>query len=196
MILMAHHSTCGRAVFPRDLCRNCVMKTVWRRECIEPCNTFYLQAIHTVQVCIDALRPLVHEAIAASEVEAAAYLAHAPKPSVARKRVNDSDVKLNRMLKLESALRHSLMQGQGGIVVHDTPRSFLAELGNELDRKDAGSAMPPMYTESSAPVLPMLGLLPLVHLFEDSNLEAIHAKRITIQAKDIQIARRIRGERA
>ena len=36
----------------------------------------------------------------------------------------------------------------------------------------------------------------LVHLFEDSNLEAIHAKRVTILAKDIQIARRIRGERA
>ena len=36
----------------------------------------------------------------------------------------------------------------------------------------------------------------LVHLFDDSNLEAIHAKRVTIQAKDIQIARRIRGERA
>ena len=36
----------------------------------------------------------------------------------------------------------------------------------------------------------------LVHLFEDSNLEAIHAKRVTIQAKDIQTARRIRGERA
>lgn len=36
----------------------------------------------------------------------------------------------------------------------------------------------------------------LVHLFEDSNLEAIHGKRVTIQAKDIQLARRIRGERA
>ena len=36
----------------------------------------------------------------------------------------------------------------------------------------------------------------LVHLFEDSNLEAIHAKRVTIQAKDIQLARRIRGERS
>ena len=36
----------------------------------------------------------------------------------------------------------------------------------------------------------------VVQLFEDSNLEAIHAKWVTIQAKDIQIARRIRGERA
>ena len=36
----------------------------------------------------------------------------------------------------------------------------------------------------------------LVGLFEDSNLCAIHAKRITIQPKDIQLARRIRGERS
>ena len=36
----------------------------------------------------------------------------------------------------------------------------------------------------------------LVALFEDSNLCAIHAKRITIMPRDIQLARRIRGERA
>ena len=35
----------------------------------------------------------------------------------------------------------------------------------------------------------------LVGLFEDTNLAAIHAKRVTIQPKDIQLARRIRGER-
>jgi histone H3 len=36
----------------------------------------------------------------------------------------------------------------------------------------------------------------LVGLFEDTNLCAIHARRITIMPKDIQLARRIRGERA
>ncbi|XP_010926333.1 histone H3.3a-like [Elaeis guineensis] len=36
----------------------------------------------------------------------------------------------------------------------------------------------------------------LVGLFEDANLCAIHAKRVTIMSKDIQLARRIRGERA
>ena len=36
----------------------------------------------------------------------------------------------------------------------------------------------------------------LVCLFEDTNLCAIHAKRVTIMPKDIQLARRIRGERA
>ena len=35
----------------------------------------------------------------------------------------------------------------------------------------------------------------LVQLLEDLNLCAIHAKRITIQPKDIQLARRIHGER-
>ncbi|KAI8994853.1 histone H3 [Pilobolus umbonatus] len=34
----------------------------------------------------------------------------------------------------------------------------------------------------------------LVSLFEDTNLAAIHAKRVTIQPKDIQLARRLRGE--
>ncbi|KAI1247911.1 histone H3-like centromeric protein hH3v [Eutypa lata] len=33
----------------------------------------------------------------------------------------------------------------------------------------------------------------LIHLFEDANLCAIHAKRVTIMQKDIQLARRIRG---
>lgn len=35
----------------------------------------------------------------------------------------------------------------------------------------------------------------LVGLFEDTNLCAIHAKRVTIMPKDIQLARRLRGER-
>ena len=35
----------------------------------------------------------------------------------------------------------------------------------------------------------------LVSLFEDTNLCAIHAKRVTIFPKDMQLARRIRGER-
>ena len=36
----------------------------------------------------------------------------------------------------------------------------------------------------------------LVSLFEDTNLCAIHARRVTIMPKDIQLARRIRGEHA
>jgi len=35
----------------------------------------------------------------------------------------------------------------------------------------------------------------LVTLFEDTNLCAIHAKRVTIMTKDLQLAKRIRGDR-
>ena len=35
----------------------------------------------------------------------------------------------------------------------------------------------------------------LVGLFEDTNLCAIHAKRVTIMPMDLQLARRLRGER-
>ncbi|KAL7265939.1 histone H3.1, partial [Rhizina undulata] len=34
----------------------------------------------------------------------------------------------------------------------------------------------------------------LFSIFEDTNLCAIHAMRVTIQSKDIQLARRLRGE--
>lgn len=36
----------------------------------------------------------------------------------------------------------------------------------------------------------------LTGVFEDTNLCALHAKRVTITPKDMQLARRIRGERA
>jgi histone H3 len=55
------------------------------------------------------------------------------------------------------------------------------------------------YSDDSIPVLTNHCLLsPIVssrRLFEDTNLAAIHAKRVTIQPKDIQLARRLRGER-
>ena len=35
----------------------------------------------------------------------------------------------------------------------------------------------------------------MVDLLEDANLIAIHARRITLQPRDIQLARRIRGEK-
>ena len=36
----------------------------------------------------------------------------------------------------------------------------------------------------------------LVRLFEDTNMCAIHAKRVTIMPRYIQLARRLRGERS
>ena len=43
---------------------------------------------------------------------------------------------------------------------------------------------------------PSVTSISLIALIADTNLCAIHAKRVTIMPKDIQLARRIRGERA
>jgi histone H3 len=73
----------------------------------------------------------------------------------------------------------------------DEPRfpldSQVREISNEL------SPEPLRYTAESLLALQEATEDFLVHLFEDCNLCAIHAKRVTIMPKDLQLARRIRG---
>jgi histone H3/H4 len=66
-----------------------------------------------------------------------------------------------------------------------------------LVREIAQHLIPDLHFQSSALLaLQEAAEAYLVGLFEDTNLCAIHAKRVTIMPKDIQLARRIRGERA
>lgn len=160
LILMARHSTCGRSVFPRELCRNCVMKTIWRRECIDPCNTFYLHAMHTVQAAIDLLRPMVYEAVEATEIQSALYMKNAPKTTVSRKRVNASTEKQLRMLRLEQNLKEFLTASNGAVVTRTAPRSFYDELGDEMDKKDAAALLPSVGSLVSNPPIPMPSVSP------------------------------------
>ncbi|OXB52684.1 UNVERIFIED_CONTAM: hypothetical protein H355_011872 [Colinus virginianus] len=76
------------------------------------------------------------------------------------------------------------------------------QLATKAARKSApstgGVKKPHRYRDPSfpPPLLQEASEAYLVGLFEDTNLCAIHAKRVTIMPKDIQLARRIRGERA
>ena len=65
------------------------------------------------------------------------------------------------------------------------PLACCSDASARSARADASRVPPPPPTEAAEAYL--------VHLFEDSNLCAIHAKRVTIMVKDIQLARRIRG---
>jgi histone H3 len=57
--------------------------------------------------------------------------------------------------------------------------------GYKTDLRFQGSAIAALQEASEAY---------LVGLFEDTNLCAIHAKRVTVMQKDMVLARRIRGE--
>lgn len=51
------------------------------------------------------------------------------------------------------------------------------------------------FQESAVLALQQAAEAYIVDLFIDSNLCAVHAKRVTVMPKDMQLARRIRGER-
>lgn len=61
-----------------------------------------------------------------------------------------------------------------------------------LDYKILGSA--PRFQSIALDVLQEASEAYLVGLFEDTNLCCIHARRVTIMPKDVQLARRIRGD--
>jgi len=54
----------------------------------------------------------------------------------------------------------------------------------------------PRFQASAVDALQEAAEVYLVELFQNTLLCAVHAKRVTIMPKDIQLARRIRGERA
>ena len=66
---------------------------------------------------------------------------------------------------------------------------LVREIAQDLGKKDA------RFQSGAIIVLQEASEAYLVGLLEDSNLCTIHAKRVTIRPKDIQLARRIRGER-
>jgi len=74
-------------------------------------------------------------------------------------------------------------------ILTETPDFQVREIALTLRPKDEGMR----WQSQAIAALQEAAEAFLVHLFEDTNLCAIHAKRVTIMKKDIQLARRIRG---
>ena len=70
-----------------------------------------------------------------------------------------------------------------------------ARLVREIVQELFGAQHPYRFQRSAIEALQEASEAYLVGLLEDSNLCAIHGRRVTIMPKDIQLARRIRGER-
>ncbi|KAH7404462.1 hypothetical protein KP509_15G026500 [Ceratopteris richardii] len=69
-------------------------------------------------------------------------------------------------------------------------RTFARVVKEELQRYCAGLRIQALALEALKEEAQAF----LISMLEDSNLCAIHAKQVTIQPKDIQLARRIRGD--
>merc|ERR1712226_954412 len=81
----------------------------------------------------------------------------------------------------------------------ESTKNQLSSSSENFHSKDSLDTLPTTsrLTLDSNPQLSLPSKKPqayMVGLFEDTNLCAIHAKRVTIMPKDMQLARRIRGE--
>eukprot|EP00741_Cyanophora_paradoxa_P003973 tig00000743_g3860.t1 len=71
-----------------------------------------------------------------------------------------------------------------------------SEIAKEKNEEGADPKIELRWTREAIECLREASEMQLIKHFEEANLLAIHRRRITIQPKDIQLARRIRGEPA
>jgi histone H3 len=76
------------------------------------------------------------------------------------------------------------------------PRLPFERLVREIAQEQGLSDDGYRFQRSAVDALREAGEAYIIGLLEDGQLEALHAKRITLFARDLQLARRIRGERA
>ncbi len=100
IMLLSRHSTCSNGMKPRPMCRNCVMKSVWRRECCDPENTFFILNIAHPDRCTSVLNDIMLHCERVSDGDALLYVKHVPKAHVMRKRPLDSDARERRTERL------------------------------------------------------------------------------------------------
>ena len=65
----------------------------------------------------------------------------------------------------------------------------------ELGRAEKETCFVPRWTVGAVDALHEASEDYLITLLEDANLLVIHARHVTLQARDIQLARRIRGDK-
>ena len=66
---------------------------------------------------------------------------------------------------------------------------------DQLSETEKQACFVPRWSEGAIDALHEASEDYLVTLLEDANLLAIHARRVTVQPRDIQLARRIRGDK-
>jgi len=109
-----------------------------------------------------------------------ARVVSAPTAPPKRRRVRPGTVALQEIRKYQRSTRLLLRKLPFQRLVRELGCDFMTDLRFSSDAVCALQEATEAY---------------LVGLFEDTNLCAIHAKRVTIERKDFQLARRLRGER-
>jgi len=114
--------------------------------------------------------------------------AHGEERTGKKKRFRPGTVALREIRKYQKSTDLLIQKLPFSRVVREVAMDMITDTGGNYDE---GSGL--RWQSSAILALQEATEAYLVHLFEDANLCAIHAKRVTIMQRDIQLARRIRG---
>ncbi|KAG9006051.1 centromeric DNA-binding histone H3-like protein cse4 [Tulasnella sp. JGI-2019a] len=106
------------------------------------------------------------------------------EPAQKKKRYRPGTVALREIRKYQKSTDLLISKLPFSRLVREIAMELVTDPDNEVGLRWQSSALLALQEASEAY---------MVHLFEDTNLCAIHAKRVTIMQRDIQLARRIRG---
>lgn len=95
---------------------------------------------------------------------------------------------LREIRKYQKSTNLLLLKAPFQRLVREIAQQVLQELGGPLSPADL------RFKLSAVEAIQEAAEAYLVSLFEDANMCCIHAKRVTIMPKDIQLAKRIRGD--
>lgn len=124
LILLRRHSTCQRAVFPRPWCRNCNHRKLWRRECEQPDDTYYILSAVNTALALAVLREITILTIPTTVAQQAAFIHSVPKTFV---RGDYS------MIRARSAPLPEFVNHNGKRPARSKSTSDLADLDTDLD---------------------------------------------------------------
>ncbi|KAG8882922.1 centromeric DNA-binding histone H3-like protein cse4 [Tulasnella sp. 331] len=106
------------------------------------------------------------------------------EPAQRKKRFRPGTVALREIRKYQRSTDLLISKLPFSRLVREIAMELVTDPDNEVGLRWQSSALLALQEATEAY---------MVHLFEDTNLCAIHAKRVTIMQRDIQLARRIRG---
>ena len=96
LVVVTRHSTCDRAIIPREKCRNCVMKRTWRKQCSEKCDAFFVLAMENAVGAAEVLAGLIKQERPLPAYIASCFVANMPSNAAAARRSNSADWETRR----------------------------------------------------------------------------------------------------
>lgn len=135
-----------------------------------------------------ALYPPLYPAASRNRTHERLTTAYAKPPPERKRRYKPGTVALREIRKYQRSTDLLIAKLPFARVVREVADEFI-----EANYDSSASAVGLRWQSSAILALQEATEAYLVHLFEDANLCAIHAKRVTIMQRDIQLARRIRG---